>query len=310
MANDVGVLVPNTVPGCTGENVLTWARVADEGPFSSIGSADRYVYVNHEIMMSMAAVAAVTSRARLLTAAVLPVLRPAPLFAKQVATLATLAPGRVSLGIAVGNRRNDYAEADLDWTTRGATLDGHLAYLDRLRHLDGEDNCVGPELDEIELLIGGASPPALRRLLRYGDGLVSGGVRPGVFAFEAFASLQAWREAGRTDRPRMVASTWYTSSTGHDDLAARRLASYLKTGGPPDAVRSAIARGSEGIEQAVAEFRAQGADEVVFFPLDDDIGELEWLADTVAALPDIPRGEPTPDFGLLEQGPSMAGNHG
>ncbi|MFW6033555.1 MAG: LLM class flavin-dependent oxidoreductase [bacterium] len=310
MANDVGVLIPNTVPGCTGENVLTWARVADEGPFSSVGSADRYVYVNHEIMMSMAAVAAVTSRARLLTAAVLPVLRPAPLFAKQVATLAELAPGRLSLGIAVGNRRNDYAEAGLDWTKRGATLDRHLAYLDNLRDLGGEDNRVGPELGDVELLIGGASPPALRRLLRYGHGLVSAGVRPDVFAFEAFAALQAWHEAGRADRPRIVASTWYSSSTDQDDLAARRLTSYLKNGGPPDSVRSSIARGRDGIEQAVADYRAQGADEVVFFPLDDDISELAWLADTVAALPELPRGEPAPDFSLFEQGPSMAGNHG
>ncbi|MEW2443706.1 LLM class flavin-dependent oxidoreductase [Micromonospora marina] len=311
MVNPVGVLLPNGVPGCRGETIVTWARVADDGPFTSLGTADRYVYVNHEPMMTMAAVAATTARIRLLTAALIPALRPAPLFAKQVATLTQLAPGRVTLGIAVGNRRNDYDEAALDFTTRGRVLDENLAYLDRLRDLRSEENVVGPQLGSIEILIGGASRAATRRLLSHGDGLVSGGLKPEVFAFEAFATVEAWKAAGKPGRPRLVASTWYASSTDPDDLAAARLASYLKNGGPPPHVISGIARGSEGVEQAVAAFRAQGADEVVFFPLLDDVAELEWLADQVAAMPDHARGVPAPDFTLfVGDGPSMTGNHG
>jgi alkanesulfonate monooxygenase SsuD/methylene tetrahydromethanopterin reductase-like flavin-dependent oxidoreductase (luciferase family) len=311
MVNPVGVLLPNGVPGCAGETITTWARVADDGPFTSLGTADRYVYVNHEPMMTMAAVAATTTRIRLLTAALIPALRPAPLFAKQVATLTQLAPGRVTLGIAVGNRRNDYDEAALDFTARGRVLDENLAYLDRLRDLQGEENAVGPQLGDVEILIGGASKPALRRLLSHGDGLVSGGLKPEVFAFEAFGTVEAWKAAGKPGRPRLVASTWYASSTDTDDLAAARLASYLKNGGPPPHVISGIARGRAGVEEAVAAFRAQGADEVIFFPLLDDVKELEWLADQVVAMPDYARGEPTPDFTLFAaDGPSMAGNHG
>lgn len=309
MADHIGVLLPNGVPGCTGETIKAWARLADDGPFSSLGTADRYVYVNHEPMMTMAAVAAVTSRVRLLTAALLPALRPAPLFAKQVATLSVLAPGRVTLGIAVGNRVNDYTEAELDWAGRGAALDARLAYLERLREVD-DDNTVGPALGDVEILIGGASKPAVRRLLAHGDGLVSGGVRPEIFAFEAFATMQAWEGAGKPGRPRLVASTWYASSTDPDDLAAARLSSYLANGGPPEHVISGIARGAEGVEEAVARYRAQGADEVVFFPLLDEISELEWLADQVAGMPEHDLGEPTPDFSLFAGGePSMAGKH-
>ena len=57
-------------------------------------------------------------------------------------------------------------------------------------------------------------------------------------------------------------------------------------------------------------YRAQGADEVLFFPLLDDISELEWLAGVVAGLPAIGRGEPHPDFSLFAAGPSMKGHHG
>ena len=119
MPNEIGVLLPNGVPGCSGETIRAWCRLADEGPFSSVGVADRYVYVNHETMMTLAAAAVLTSRVRLISAAFLGPLRPVPLFAKQVATLAALAPGRVSLGVAVGNRTNDYDAAGIDWTRRG-----------------------------------------------------------------------------------------------------------------------------------------------------------------------------------------------
>ncbi len=41
---NVGVGLPTTTPGTTGELLLDWARRADEGPFSSLGVLDRIVY--------------------------------------------------------------------------------------------------------------------------------------------------------------------------------------------------------------------------------------------------------------------------
>ncbi|KAB2390373.1 LLM class flavin-dependent oxidoreductase [Actinomadura montaniterrae] len=307
--NRIGVLLPNGVPGCTGDTLRTWIREIEDGPFSSLGVADRYVYVNHEIMMTMAAAAALTGRVRLMSAAFLGPLRPTPLFAKQVATLAALAPGRLSLGVAIGNRVNDYAAAGVQWERRGRIMDEQLRALAEIRDLKGEDNTVGPELGDIELLIGGASDPALRRLVEHGDGLVSGGLKPEVFAFEAFAAVKAWEAAGRPGRPRLVASTWYASSEKPGDLAEARLDSYLKNGGPPGHVISGIARGRDGVEAAFRAYRAQGADEVLFFPLLDDPAELDWLARVAGDLPFVERGEPTPDFSLFERGPSMKGRH-
>ena len=131
-----------------------------------------------------------------------------------------------------------------------------------------------------------------------------------MFAFEAFASGQAWEGAGKPGRPRLVASTWFASSESGGDQAEANLESYLSHGGPPANVICPIARGRDGIEAVYREFREQGADEVLFFPLLDDLGELEFLADVMAGLPEIERGEPTPDFSLFQQGPSMTGRHG
>jgi hypothetical protein len=78
-----------------------------------------------------------------------------------------------------------------------------------------------------------------------------------------------------------VAGTWYASEKN----AARALDwrdTYLTEGGPPDFVRGDVATGVDGVNQAIEEYTAAGADELVFFGCVDDIDELDWLAETVA----------------------------
>ena len=54
---NVGVGLPTTTPGTTGELLLDWARRADEGPFSSLGVLDRVVYDSLEPFAALAAAA-------------------------------------------------------------------------------------------------------------------------------------------------------------------------------------------------------------------------------------------------------------
>ena len=56
----VGVGLPSTVTGADGQLIITWARRADEVPFSSLGVLDRLVYDSYEPLTSLAAAAAVT----------------------------------------------------------------------------------------------------------------------------------------------------------------------------------------------------------------------------------------------------------
>lgn len=290
---DVGLLLPSGVPGVSGRTLLAWSRAIDDGPFSSLGVADRLVYANHDCMTTLAAAAAVTSRVRLVTSAVVAPVRGPVVLAKQIASIESIAPGRLSIGVAVGGRSDDYEATGVDWGSRGKILDAQLRYLADMAEPEDREQSVGPRPGPLEILIGGASPPALRRLVTYGHGYIAGGIAPRIFGYEAAASEAAWRAAGRPGRPRLVAGAWFSPSEDPDDLAAERLDSYLLRGGPPPQINSGISRGAAGVAQTVKEFRAAGADEVLFFPLADDIAEVEWLAGVVHSLPETVRGDPT-----------------
>jgi len=64
---NIGVGLPTSTPGISGELLLDWAKRADDGPFSSLGVIDRVAYHNYEPFTALAAAAAVTRRVRLAT---------------------------------------------------------------------------------------------------------------------------------------------------------------------------------------------------------------------------------------------------
>ncbi len=84
---DIGIGLPNTVPGTEGRRLIDWAKNAEEAGFSTLGTIGRIVYQNSEEVVSRSAAAAVTSRIRLTTSVQLaPLYSNTALFAKQAAT--------------------------------------------------------------------------------------------------------------------------------------------------------------------------------------------------------------------------------
>jgi len=289
---EIGVVLPAALPGVDGETVLEWARRADAGPFSSIAVPDRLDYQNLEPLMTLAAAAAVTSRARLATTILLAPERPTPWVAKEIATLTRFAPGRFVLGIGVGARPIDYDVAGVPWERRGAILDEQLEFLDGLCSPADEIQDLGPICEKVPILIGGASPGALRRLVRWGAGYVSGGIAPQFFTYEVMATKGAWAEAGREGEPRIVAGTWYSSLERYE-AAHRNREHYFVKGGPPPQIRDEIRTGRDGILRAIEEFGEAGAHELIFNTMVTDVAELEWLMDVVGDVADAPK-EPVP----------------
>lgn len=52
---EVGIGLPATIPGVTGEQLVDWARRAEARGFSSLGTIDRLVYGNYEPLIALAA---------------------------------------------------------------------------------------------------------------------------------------------------------------------------------------------------------------------------------------------------------------
>src|SRR5919206_1619816 len=124
---DVGIGLPATIPGVGRDQVLEWARRADARGFSSLGTIDRIVYDNYDPLIALAGAAAVTERIRLATTILIaPYRANGALVAKQAASLDRASGGRLTLGVAVGGREDDYEVSGVDFHRRGAIFDEML----------------------------------------------------------------------------------------------------------------------------------------------------------------------------------------
>src|SRR3954447_26946384 len=124
---NVGIGLPATIPGVSGDRVIDWARRAEERGFSSLGTIARLVYGNYEPLIALAAAAAVTERIRLATSILIaPYRRNAPHLAKQALSVRRLSGGRLVFGVAVGGREDDYEASGADFHRRGKELDAML----------------------------------------------------------------------------------------------------------------------------------------------------------------------------------------
>src|SRR5262245_26916581 len=123
----IGIGLPATIPGTTGEQIVEWARAAESHGFSSLGVVDRLVYGNLEPLVTLSAAATVTERITLMTSVlVVPMRANAALLAKQAASINRLSGGRLRLGMAVGGYEDDYAASGVPFAGRGRRFDEML----------------------------------------------------------------------------------------------------------------------------------------------------------------------------------------
>jgi alkanesulfonate monooxygenase SsuD/methylene tetrahydromethanopterin reductase-like flavin-dependent oxidoreductase (luciferase family) len=271
----VGIGLPNTTPGAEGALLLEWARRADAGPFSSLAVLDRVAYDSVEPFTALAAAAAVTSRVRLATMIVIGPVRSTALLAKQAASVRAIAGGRLTLGLAVGARLDDYEVAGVDHRRRGVRLSEQLAYL---RGGEGGAHGIG---DGFELLAGGASGPAFARMARYTDGYAHGGGPPRAFAAAAVKARAAWSDFGRSGQPQL----WGQGYFALDD--AERGGAYLRdyyafTGGFAEKIAAGNLTSARAVRDFIRGYEAAGCDELILLPTVADVDEVDRLAEVIA----------------------------
>jgi alkanesulfonate monooxygenase SsuD/methylene tetrahydromethanopterin reductase-like flavin-dependent oxidoreductase (luciferase family) len=281
---EVGIGLPNAVRGVDRSAIVEWARRAEAAGFSSLGTLDRIVYPSYESLITLAAAAAVTERVRLITDILIAPLRAnTALFAKQAATIDSLSDGRLTLGLAVGGRPDDYEVSELDFGQRGRRFERQLQ---RMTAIWAGETDIGPapaQGTRPGLLIGGQSDAAFRRAARYGDGWTMGGGGPDAFAGGLEKLNAAWSEAGREGKPRTAALFYFALGDDAEQMAKNSLGDYYSFLGPDIAqqIVASAAKDVETIKQRVAGFEAVGADQVICFPASTDIEQVDRLAETL-----------------------------
>jgi probable F420-dependent oxidoreductase len=212
--------------------------------FDSVWTSEHH-FVDDGYMPSqlptLAAIAARTSRIRLGTGVLL-----APMFdplhlAEDAATVDLISNGRLTLGLGIGWRREEFAGFGISMRERGSRLEGHLAVLrqawseglvigdGRHHQYDGLNVTPKPAQDGgPPIWLGGSAEAAVRRVGRLADGYLGSGVDAGRLAErmiwvreEALAARRdpdaitanlhrptfAWRDGSAWERVREAA--WY-----------------------------------------------------------------------------------------------------
>lgn len=243
----------------------------------------------HDPLTVLTAVASATSRIRLGTSVlVLPWHHPVRL-AKTMASLDDLAEGRVSLGVGVAVTEDEFANLGVDFHTRGRQTDEALAairalWAEEFPAFDGEFyRFSGMRFEPkpmqpggLPILIGGGSPAALRRVVRFGDGWHALGQSPAMLR-EGIAALGT-----------LCASRNRTTDELH--ISTRVVMEVLDEPFPRAAENRKTLRGTKDeIRDTMLAFAEAGVDELVIDANTRDLAETRKVM--LAALALAP-GEP------------------
>ncbi|MFI1924665.1 MULTISPECIES: LLM class F420-dependent oxidoreductase [unclassified Streptomyces] len=259
------------------------ARAADRAGFAYVAACD-HVAIPHRLAEAMSTVwydpvatlahlAAVTDRVRLLAHVAVVGLRHPLLTAKQYATLDHLSGGRLILGVGAGHVREEFEALGVDFERRGAVLDETI---DALRAALGPDEFPShhgksydfeglgqrprPVQARVPLWVGGSSPAAVRRAALKGDGwLPQGDPRDRLPA-----QIETLRRLRGDDAPLTVGAITeplYVGAPGWE-VGRRTLT------GPPEVLAESLrAYGAMGVHQIQVRFRCRSRTE-----LTDQIG--------------------------------------
>lgn len=273
-----------------------WARLIDEGPFASLAFGERIAFDNPDALTLLGAVAAWTTRVPIVTTVIVPQLHDPVLLAKALATGDRLCGGRLTVGLGVGGREEDYAAVGAEWGSR--TMRGmaeRAATMKRVwagENVTGATRPVGPPPARPggpSLFVGTHGPKTLASAAGWADGLAGMSLDLDVAAASALfdTARTAWAEAERP-APRLTTSFWFALAETSDDPRAQihtHLRHYMNWI-PPEFVdalapTAGFAGTLEELRATLDRFAEIGCDEIQLIPTSDDPRQVELVAELI-----------------------------
>ena len=289
-----GVTVPNNWGIEDVNEALSFGPLAEELGYDSVWVMDHLFnngYIRERLddrpyyhpLATLSYLSATTRRVLLGTSVlVLPYHNPVEL-AKYTATLDQMSGGRVTLGIGVGAMTEEFDALGIPMSERGALTNESIRVMRELwsspapsyhsRRWNFDDLRFSPkpvQQPHIPLWIGGASPGALRRAARLGDGWHPSGLTPEQYA--------AGREEVRTLAEQ--------AGRDPDALIWSARVEVEATSGPSSdraANRARIPGGDlEQTALSIAAYREAGVEHLVLALNTDDVGRIRSLMEELA----------------------------
>ena len=285
-------------PDLDAATLKEWALLVDSGPFSSLCWGERMAFDNPESLTLLGAMAAWTDRVRLVTTVIIPQLHDPVMLAKALASGDMLSGGRLTVGLGVGGRQEDYLAVGADPATQ--TMRDMADRVAVMRRVWAGENVtdstlpVGPpplQTGGPKLLVGTMGPKTMRSAAGWADGLA--GTTLDLDADkqnELFdVARDAWAQAGK-GAPHLATSFWFAIGDGDGPRAQvhRHLRRYMNW--IPAELVDAMAptTGWAGTEDELREvlqrFADIGTDEVHLIPTSSDIDQVRRVAEVAARL--------------------------
>ncbi len=288
--------MPVMEPDLDAATLREWARVIDEGPFSSLCWGERIAFDNPDSLTLLGALAAWTERVRLVTTVVVPQLHDPVMLAKALATGDMLCDGRLTVGLGVGGREEDYRAVSADLSSQ--TMRGMADRVAAMRRVWAGEKLtesvlpVGPapvQPGGPRLLVGTIGPKTVRSAAPWADGLAGTTLDLDVERQNELFDVArtAWAEAGKP-APHLATSFWFAIGDGDEPRAQvhRHLRRYMNWI-PADLVDAmAPTTGWAGTQRQLRDvlrrFEDIGTDEIHLIPTSSDIDQLYRAAEVAA----------------------------
>jgi alkanesulfonate monooxygenase SsuD/methylene tetrahydromethanopterin reductase-like flavin-dependent oxidoreductase (luciferase family) len=281
---DIGIGLPNPIPGTPGPRLVEWAQRAEAAGFASLATIDRIAYPSYESLIALAAAAGATKRIGLLTNVLLGPTRNPVLLAKEAASVDQLSGGRLTLGLGVGARQDDFEAVGHPFHDRGKRFDDDLQLMHRVwkgELVNGARKPIGPAPvnGTVPILIGGSVDQAIERTVKWGIGWTVGGAPPDQGAPFADRVRKAWAEAGRPGEPRIVGLTYFGLGEVAEERAMAYLGDYYGEMGKQFA--QWIPKTPEALKEVVGKFADFGFDQLFIDPTSAELDQVDRAAEAI-----------------------------